>query len=296
MPPKAKKAETTGMNRSATWRWTWNNYPSDEEIETTLEKYKYSYYLYGKEICPTTGTPHLQGYMEFGYKPTFGSLQKIHPKISFRTAEAGQKANIDYCTKEGGDIVEKGTKFKQGQRTDLDGARQIIDDGGHMLEVARHNFGDFVRYHRGFAAYQYLVQQEAVASWRDIKVYYYWGVAGSGKTRKVRTDNGRLYCPMDSNTGTWWTGYNQEECILFDDFRGTVPLHTLLKWIDGYPVQVPIHGGATFLNAKKIYFTSNVPLEELYPNCDNESKAALKRRIHEQWFFDENGQMSRSDG
>lgn len=57
-------------------------------------------WIYGKEICPTTGTPHIQGYVEFKKKcrpiETLGSRE-----IHWLSCEANRAANVSYCSKDG---------------------------------------------------------------------------------------------------------------------------------------------------------------------------------------------------
>jgi len=43
--------------------FTLHNY-SDEDITNLLTKLPKTYIVFAKEVCPTTGTPHLQGYCE----------------------------------------------------------------------------------------------------------------------------------------------------------------------------------------------------------------------------------------
>lgn len=49
--------------RSYAWCFTLNNY-TDEEIRR-LESLECERLVVGKEVAPTTGTPHLQGYIRF---------------------------------------------------------------------------------------------------------------------------------------------------------------------------------------------------------------------------------------
>lgn len=110
--------------------------------------------------------------------------------------------------------------------------------------------------------------------------YYIWGKTRSRKTSWVYEREPDVYRVCEGNTGMWWTGYHNQEAVLFDDFRGTAPLHIMLQWLDGHPVQVPIHGGYANLSATRIYVTSNVPIENLYRNCDQETRDAFKARFH----------------
>lgn len=49
------------MSRSRKFVFTWNNYPSDDEFNTTLDTLSAVYLCFGKELAPSTNTPHLQG-------------------------------------------------------------------------------------------------------------------------------------------------------------------------------------------------------------------------------------------
>ncbi len=48
--------------RSRSWCCTVNNWTSADEDK--LKALPFSYLVYGKETCLTTGTPHLQGYVQ----------------------------------------------------------------------------------------------------------------------------------------------------------------------------------------------------------------------------------------
>lgn len=268
------------------WCFTWNNYPCDDEIDQWTKKCGYSYYIYSKEIAPETGTPHLQGYMEFSSGKRFETLHKANKSVHWSKCKGTQEQNIKYCTKTDGEVKTDGTPGQQGKRTDLDDAREIIDRGGTLLDVAENNFGSFVRYHRGFKEYQFMKQQKEAQSWRDVKVSYWWGASGTGKTKKAFEEDFTLFRPMTGPTGVWWTGYAGQKTVLFDDFRGGVPIHVLLTWLDGYPIVVPIHGGSVQLQAVRIIITSNVPLEDLYKGVDDASRQALRRRIHDIQVFE----------
>lgn len=273
-------SEVTLPNNKQARRWcfTWNNYPENWEQFLLINQLKY--YCVGEETAPTTGRKHLQGYVEFTGSKRLSTLRnEIAFPIHWTICNGTQEQNVTYCSKDG-NAREFGVKGEQGKRSDLSEAQEILDRGGSMLEVAENNFGSFVRYNRGFAMYQYLRQQQQAMAFRNVEVFYIHGPPGCGKTRRVYEENPGLFRVSEGNTGMWWTGYSQQEVILFDDFRGTVPLHILLQWLDVYPVQVPIHGNYTYLNARKIYITSNVPLENLYRGVDELSRQALRRRVH----------------
>lgn len=281
--------EVKESKQARRWCFTWNNPPETREaIEAFITKSKCSYYVIGHEVAPTTGTKHLQGYMEFSAGKRLSTLKEVQKEIHWLICKGSQEDNYAYCTK-GGNFIEGGIKGQQGARTDLEDIRTTLRNGGSMLEVAEQNFGSFVRYHKGFEKYQYLLEQQAAQSWRTVNVSYWWGPTGTGKSRAAWTEDPNLYTLACGPTGMWWTGYTNQKTVCFDDFRGNgVQLHVLLRWLDGYPVQVPVHGGMVWLKCVRIIITSNIPLESLYPGVDEASREALKRRITDIRHFCEN--------
>lgn len=114
------------------WTWTLPNYTeSDEVFLNTLveDDNTVSYLCYGKEICPTTDTPHLQGYIRFNNAIRFESLKQMFGnKFHIEPARSGPDKNITYCSKDGS-FFEFGKRPEQGKRTDIDRAIDLIHDG-----------------------------------------------------------------------------------------------------------------------------------------------------------------------
>lgn len=56
------------MQANRTYRricFTLNNYNGEDEQRIQNETARYKYAIYGRETAPTTGTRHLQGYINF---------------------------------------------------------------------------------------------------------------------------------------------------------------------------------------------------------------------------------------
>lgn len=281
------EVEITGGARN--WVFTWNNYSPDwrDKLQTWATG-NASYIIAGAEVAPTTGTPHIQGYVEFSGTKRLSTIvketEKLGMKFRLDRAKGSALQNKIYCSKEAEDEVftmGMPKKKEQGKRNDLVEVKNMIRSGASELEVADSHFNQWVRYNRSFSQYRNLVMQEAAKRERNVRVYYIWGETGTGKSRYCRDRSPGLFSVSEGVTGMWFTGYAYEKEVLFDDFRGTVPLHVLLKYLDRYPVQVPIHGSYMHFNAEVIYITSNVPLEDLYRNADQRSRDALRRRITE---------------
>lgn len=86
--------------RGYRWCFTVNNYsPCDI---TRIASISCPFFIFGLETAPTTGTPHLQGYIEFTQYKRRSAVQKlIHPKAHLEPAKGNRRQNIIYCSKSG---------------------------------------------------------------------------------------------------------------------------------------------------------------------------------------------------
>lgn len=132
-----------------------------------------------------------------------------------------------------------------------------------------------IRYH--FALRSILQENiKPVAMVRECIVF--WGKTGTGKSRLAWEEAGNEAYSKNPRT-KWWDGYNQEEHVIIDEFRGSFDISYFLTWTDRYPVRVEKKGTSTALMAKKIWITSNIHPLDWYPDLDMETKAALMRRL-----------------
>lgn len=108
--------------------------------------------------------------------------------------------------------------------------------------------------------------------------FVYWGATGTGKSRTAWERAGMDAYPKDPRT-KFWCGYNGQESVVIDEFRGGIDISHLLRWLDRYPVIVEIKGSSCILRAKRIYVTSNLDPRLWYPELDPETLNALLRRM-----------------
>lgn len=207
-----------------------------------------------------------------------GVARILRHKAHFERAKGNDKQNRDYCSK-GKDYWEHGKPVTgRGHRSDLQKVVDLIKDGETSLQkIAIECPVEFIKFHRGISTY--LKTIHPIPS-RDFKteVFYFWGPPGSGKSRRAQIEAGfyggeTYYKPR----GDWWDGYKQHDNVIIDDFYGWIKYDELLKITDRYPYRVPVKGGYEEFITKRIWITSNVPLDQLYRfpgyNCE-----AIKRR------------------
>jgi len=108
--------------------------------------------------------------------------------------------------------------------------------------------------------------------------YVFWGRTGTGKSRRAWNEAGEDAYGKDPRT-KFWCGYTGSKNVIIDEFRGSIDISHLLRWLDRYPVRVELKGGSYPLMAEKIWITSNIHPQYWYPDLDPATYAALERRL-----------------
>lgn len=112
--------------------FTHNNY--DQSTEDRISQLSSSpdilYIVYGREVAPTTGTPHLQGYVCFASRKRIASVRGLFVGAHVEGARGTPQQCKDYSIKDG-DFVEFG-RFEsipfQGKRTDIDKFKEWLTE------------------------------------------------------------------------------------------------------------------------------------------------------------------------
>lgn len=237
--------------RSRSWCFTINNYTTDDVNALISLEQDVEYIIYGKEIAPTTGTPHLQGYMYWREAKTRKSLSKKLSRACLLPAKGNAQQNKTYCSK-GEDVHEYGTMPSQGKRNDFENVKQQISEGKGMREIVQ----TATSYQSIRSAELLLKYTEQKRNWKPNVVWVH-GDSGTGKTRMVYDLYPDLFRKTNS-TGKWWDGYDAHPVVLIDDIKETSREYysMLLELLDRYDVTVETKGGSRQFVPKIIYCTS----------------------------------------
>lgn len=116
------------------------------------------------------------------------------------------------------------------------------------------------------------------------RVEVFWGTTGTGKSRAAWEQLGLDAYPKDPRS-KFWDAYQGQKHVIFDEFRGSIDIAHILRWTDRYPVLVEIKGSAVPLLAERMIFTSNLHPRDWYKDLDDETLAALIRRLEIKHFL-----------
>lgn len=231
---------------------------------------------FGEEVCPSTGKAHIQGHVTFKRTYRLAALKKLH-----ETAHWSKALCTDFNYELKGENVFVKDNRKQGERSDLKRAAAMMLDKKKVATIARECPETWVRYGKGL-----LHLASAVIEPRDgsiaptVTVYY--GRTGTGKSRKAREDLSLLgdrwvWTPA---RGQWFDGYVGQENVIFDEFRGQLPLGMLLTLLDRYDCPVQYKGGTVEFNTLNIIITSPCHPRFWYEKLEHEDTwEQLKRRL-----------------
>ena len=149
----------------------------------------------------------------------------------------------------------------------------------------------YVRYSNSFQKIQQeLLEKQGAETFRKPEVRYIYGSTGVGKTRYVMEKYGyqKVFRVTKYSKGLF-DSYNNQDVILFDEFRSSIPITKMLVYLDGYPVTLPCRYYNKQALFTKVYIISNISLQEQYKNIQVEEPKtydALLRRITAVYNFD----------
>lgn len=263
---------------------TWDGHPIDNFYEHP------DLFDYGKgqmEECPESLRRHWQWILHTKKKMTAVALQDALAGVNWVIGMRKNQAD-EYVHKEDTSL---GHQFEHGKRPFHS---DQSEDWDAQLELYRtHQFEQMNT--RVFVLHGSNFERAISTMVRPIsgpkEVIVITGPKDTGKSRQVWTlncgpniyDTDKIY-PLWNYQ--WWDGYTGQEILLVEEYMGQWPIDFLLKLLDRYPLRVPRKGSSVWLRLRKIYFTSNLPLEEWYVLDSNGPNGitplqleALKRRI-----------------
>lgn len=261
------------MARVRNFRFTHNNW-IDTELEDTVEC---QYIVYGKEIAPTTGTPHLQGFIRFLCDKSLKAARDALPGCDVRVSDFPSEC-IAYCKKDG-NFTERGKAPKtnkekgEGEKARYKRARELAE-AGNFDEID----ADIYIRHLGNLKKIRAEKQVQPAQLTELSNEWLHGPPGSGKSSRAFSENPDAYL---KGLNKWWDGYAGQPAVIVDDMD---PFHKSLAqefkvWAHHMPFPAETKGGTLCIRPKKIIVTSNYSIDEVWD--DEITRQAMHRRFNE---------------
>lgn len=271
---------------------------SHEVIKTTLASFQNLAYWCMADEVGEQGTQHTHLYLYSPNAIQFSTVQQRFYGAHIEPARGTHQENRDYIRKEGKWLndVKHGTSLpntfeESGELPPERNKREsvsaeildMIESGAGNAEILRAFPSAMNRMQHIEAARQTLLEERYREEWRSLEVTYIWGKTGTGKTSFVMQTHGYKNVYHATNYAHPFDGYRGQPVILFDEFRSSLPIADMLKYLDGYPLLLPCRYADKVACFTSAYIVSNIPLDKQYPNVqvsEPETYAAFLRRIN----------------
>lgn len=268
------------MTRSRNYCFTLHNPTEDEEV--LIQGLDVVYLVYGREACPETQRPHLQGYVVLPHPKALLPMKKFLgiDRVHLEASKGDSMANYKYCTKDG-NFYEKGVRPMTQSEKGEAGKRKyeeifaLAAEG--KVEEVRSKYPQIA-----FHSYRTIkeIAKDNMTKPPDLDQtcgIWYYGEAGTGKTTKARTENPGAFI---KSRDKWWDGYRGESVVILDDID---PNHSWMRahlkdWADKWTFKAETKGGCLWIRPSKFIVTSQYHPNDIW--MDKETRDAISRRFN----------------
>lgn len=269
-----------------------------EQIKNNLNTLKLEYWCLCDEIG-NEGTPHTHIFLYAKNAIMFSTIHKRFYGVHIELAQGSCQENRDYIRKEGKylesdkketNLIDTFEEFgempieRKGTSENVSSqVLQMLKDGHNNIEIVETFPSYMTKTAHLDKMRQYLLEEKYRNVFRDLDVTYIFGETETGKTRYVleKYDYKNVY--KVTNYEHPFDNYENQDVILFDEFRSSLPLKDMLQYLDGYPCRLPARYADRQACYTKAYLVSNIPIDKQYINIqefENKSWQAFLRRIN----------------
>ena len=231
------------------------------------------------------GTPHTHVYVVFKNSVMFDTMHKRFYGVHIDKANGSNQENRDYVSKEGkwaddskhetnkpetfeeyGELPPDRTKTE----SQAEQIMQMIVDGKSNADIIRQIPGAYSKLNYIEQARQTLLADKFMDKYNEKDVTYLWGDTRVGKTRSVFDQYGYRNVYQVTDYAHPFDGYDGQDVIIFEEFRSSLKIEDMLKYLDGHPIMLPCRYNNRVACYTKVFLISNIPLERQYPNIQQE--------------------------
>lgn len=265
------------MSRNKWWIATINNIPQDltetPDLDWNCKVVKYA--RWQLERAPTTNKLHIQVFIE----SLRSSMKVLHEQafnegtdLNLHLVKCDPQTVLENVLNYVSKLETRVDGFKeygikpvtsersgQGLRTDLRPFQDAMKEKRSLASVLQNpdTHAAFVKYPKGIEAlfkYTRTPLKDIILDKRDVEVYFYYGPPDTGKTYYAELEKPFYKKPFGNE---WWDGYNGEENIIIDDFKGSIAPEFFLQITQGNSMAINVKQSMDQAEWKRVKITSN---------------------------------------
>lgn len=290
--PEDHGEECAAGKRYRHWVFTKHNY-GEEDIDAVYSLGPYhgaAYVSCGREICPTTGTPHLQGVVSFPTVKAWSQMREILPEAYWKAKYKAStfKQWAQYTQKEDKAHYEYG-KIPADPVVKGERSAEWYNDQAQCVREKRLDDMDPVARYTMLRQFDYAIKREkemfAERDVQDLEVLHnewHWGRSGCGKTRVTEARYGGRATVYDKCwRDEWWDTYAGQPVLLLDEVDPSWLRKDGLYWLKNISAHKTFEVrrrniGAVRIRPKAVIVTSQTNPESWFSAEDFD---AIKRRF-----------------
>lgn len=304
----SEKNILTKDHQSNKYQLTLNNpdkygYTNEKIHEMLHDNFKTLEYICLARERASTGTEHYHVFVYFGSKVRFSTLKRYFPEAHIELCRGTVSQNVAYVEKGGkwedsekgetrieGTFQEWGKRppDSKGKKTDMTELYRMVLDGMSNTEIYSVN-QDYIRDGALINNLRLeILREKNKDKLRDVHVTYVFGKTGSGKTWGVYKRHSCSDVCRVTGYKHPFDGYNGQKVLVLEEFRDSIPLESMLSYLDIYPVELEARYSNRYACYTEVYIISNWTLEEQYKNAqkfDKSSWEAFLRRINKILYY-----------
>lgn len=278
-------SEPARNTQSKRWMITLNN-PTFKESELIYElcnheQRKYACWCAENED-EENHTPHYHIYISFTRMWRFMRLKNILPRADIEMAKKPELACFRYCTKGNKDksiepfYMEFGrrnprTGEKSEKQKQVDASRE---ETLRMIRTKKMKFEDLsddqLLDNKLATACERALRGTVGPMRKDIKICCFVSPTGWGKSYSI-WDTFKDVATVEFGSSQEWFINPEKEIMLFDEFCGQIRCQKFLKYLDTYPIALPVKGGHRPCYWKAIFICSNTSPDDWYTKIDEKT-------------------------
>lgn len=266
------------MSLAKNWCFTVNNWTAEDRA--IFEGLDVNFIVFEEEVGEN-GTPHLQGYLQLKVQKRLAWLKKhVHGTAHWEVAHGSPDRNIEYCTKEGKNIHQRGSVSRQGKGAELMALITAVKQNPQMTEKELWN-----EHPLAMAKYPHVPPsvRAAMADVQDMDGelvnLWIWGEKGAGKSKWCKQNYPDAY---RKEATKWWQHYRFQDVVWIDEWgvNHAHLINELKRWTDRYWYPAEWKGGSfEKIRPKMFVITSNHSLRDCFSGAAMEDVEALERRF-----------------
>lgn len=264
----------------------WDNSPGSSSMEPMID----IEYLILQEERGENGTLHWQGFLILKKKRRLTWLRRhLNARAHWEIARGTNEQARDYCKKE--DTYTGGLRLELGkfpERAAPKKAAERRQDAAEQLDIIKEGYKrpreipSMTLMECGFIPAMKELTADILGPFRpELKIITMVGPPATGKSYAIQhffPDHGLC---MPGNNGVWFQRPT-EDVMVFEEFKGQIPLQRMLKLLDPYPYALEVKGGMRPAMYKLVIITSNTTPRFWYSEGKEDGGKQLDA-IHALW-------------